>query len=113
MKENKSKKDAIILKIIFVVLIVFNLVYAAATFFPEHTPGFLMDFYNFYQEHMVFLTVLEFVGVATVMVDAIIVHDNIKQPNKFLFLATVTLFVMAFIYKAFIGYLEAVFNFPS
>jgi len=113
MKETKSKKDELILKVIFVVLIIHNLIYAISKFFPNYSPGFLMDFHNYYQDNKVFISILELVLVSTILVDTILTFDKLKQPKRFFFLTTVVLFVMAFIFKAFIGYLEAVFNFPS
>ncbi len=113
MKEKKSKKDEIILRIIFVVLIAYNLIYGAGKFFPQQSPTFSTNFYNYYHEHKFILSAFEFVMVTTILVDTILTHDKLKQPQRFLYMATILLFVMAFIFKAFVGYMEAVFDFPS
>ena len=102
-----EKRDQLIVKIILIVLVIYNLIFLASEFYPEKVQFITNEIYKVVLENRVMITFLEFLGVAVVFVDLIIGYDKKPKPGKYLRLAITAFIVLMFILKIFMTYLKA------
>lgn len=104
MKSEKSNSINII-TVLMIVLLFYNLVYWPGKFFPTESPRFVLSFYISVKSHWGLMVLLEFLGIASLFVDAISKFDEYREKSRWRLVGTF-LFTCAFIARFLLGMID-------
>ncbi|MEZ4800401.1 MAG: hypothetical protein R2809_11660 [Flavobacteriales bacterium] len=104
MKSEKSGGINIIV-ILMIVVLVYNVFYWPGKFFPTESPRFVLTFYISVKSHWGLMMLLEFLGIASLFVDAISKFDEYREKSNWKLIATF-LFTCAFIARFLLGMID-------
>lgn len=102
-----SKKSGInIVIILMIILVIYNVMYWPGKFFPTQVPAFFLSFYNSVKSHWGLMMLLEFLGIASIFVEAIANFDDWKESPLRWKLILTFLIVSAFIARFLLGMID-------
>ena len=102
-----EKRDQWTVRVILVLLVLYNVLFFVCDIFPDQTQGTLQNMYKVVLNNRAMIGFLEFLGVAVLFVDLIVGWDKKSKSAKYVSLLLVALVAIAFVLKIFLTYLKA------